>query len=155
MDGKIDVVAHSQGTLITLKALELGAEADNVVFLGSPLTYTGDRQDDVAAALPHVRGVLYNSYTPSDTAIRLMGGCLLVEPRGWPAKDLPENKVVQVRLNVEGHTGYYTEEAIRANYRDKLGAQGGEVCRLPTETAREYTEKWERLTATAGLIVPD
>jgi hypothetical protein len=70
VDGRINVLAHSQGSLITLKALELGADADDLVFLGSPLTYTGERQDDVAAALPRVRGVLYNYYTPSDAAVR-------------------------------------------------------------------------------------
>jgi hypothetical protein len=59
--------------------------------LGSPLVYTGDRQDDAIAALAHVRGVLYNYYTPSDTAIRYMAGGLLYEPRGWPDKDLPKS----------------------------------------------------------------
>ena len=65
VDGRIDVVAHSQGTLITLEALDQGGEADNVVFMGSPLSYTCDRQDDVIGALPHVHGVLYNYYSPS------------------------------------------------------------------------------------------
>jgi len=155
IDGRIDVVAHSQGTLITLEALDQGGEADNVVFLGSPLLYTGDRQDDVIAALPHIRGVLFNYFTPSDKAMRAMGGGIIFEPRGWPQTDLPPNKVVQVRVNVAGHTGYYTEDAIRANYLDKLGAQGAPGCRLSPAKAVEFTEKWNKLTAAAGLIDPE
>jgi hypothetical protein len=155
VDGRIDVVAHSQGSLITLKALELGSDADDVVFLGSPLLYTGDRQEDVIAALPHVRGVLYNYYTPSDLAVRYMGGLIFRAPCGWPERDLPKDKVVQTRLDVEGHTGYYTEECIRANYVDKLGLRGGRACLAPVEKAREFEEKWRELTAAARLIDPE
>ncbi len=157
VDGHIDVVAHSQGTLITLEALDRGGEADNVVFLGSPLCYTGDRQDDVIGALPHVRGVLYNYFTPSDTAIRLMGGftgAWFLEPRGWPQGGLPKDKVVQAPLNVPDHTSYYTEDAIRTNYLDKLAAADDLACRLPADEALEFTRKWNELTADAGLIEP-
>ncbi len=158
VNGRIDVVAHSQGTLITLEALDQGGEADNLVFLGSPLQYAGERQDDVIGALPHVRGVLYNYYTPSDGPIECEGGFTgvwFVEPRGWPEKDLPKDKVVQVKLNVNGHSGYCTEEAIRANYLDKLAMPGDASCRLPADKAREFQEKWRRLTADAGLIDPE
>jgi Alpha/beta hydrolase len=155
VDGRINVLAHSQGSLITLKALELGADVDNVVFLGSPLTYTGERQDDVADALPHVRGVLYNYYTPSDLAIRFMGGGLWCEPRGWPTKDLPPDKVVQTKLNVAGHTGYYTAEAIRANYVDELGIGPGEHYRLSAPKAAEFGERWGELLCAAGLLDPE
>ena len=155
VDGKINILAHSQGSLITLKALELGADVDNVVFLGSPLDYTGERQDDVAAALPHVRGVLYNYYAPSDLAIRFMGGGLWCEPRGWPAKDLPPDKVVQTKLNVAGHTGYYTAEAIRANYVDELGIGPGEHYQLPTARAAEFGDRWSELLRAAGLLHPE
>jgi hypothetical protein len=155
VDGKIDVAAHSQGSLIALKALDLGAEADNLVIMGSPLRYTGERQDDVVAAVPHVRGVIYNYYTRSDLAIRWMGGAWLVEPQAWPNRDLPGDKVVQTRLDVRGHTGYYTEEAIEANYLDKLGVQCEEVCQLPADRAAEFTAKWRKLVDSARLIDPD
>jgi pimeloyl-ACP methyl ester carboxylesterase len=155
VDGKVDVIAHSQGTLITLAALEQGADVDNLVFLGSPLIYTGERQEDVIPALPHVRGVLYNYYAPDDLAVRFMGGGMLCEPRGWPTKDLPGEKVVQVRLPAGGHTGYYTAEAIAANYRDKLGPQGGELHELPTAAAAAFSERWELLVAEAGLVAPE
>jgi hypothetical protein len=155
VDGRVDVVAHSQGTLLTVKALELGSDADNVVFLGSPLRYTGERQDDVIAALPHVRGVLFNYYTRNDLAMRFMGGGLLYEPRAWPEAGLPRDKVVQVCVDVPGHTGYYTEEAIRANYVDKLGMRGGGGSLMSAATVREFAGKWQALTAAARLIDPD
>jgi hypothetical protein len=155
VDGRINVLAHSQGSLLTLKALELGAEADNVAFLGSPLTYTGERQDDVVAALPHVRGVLYNYYTPSDIAIRYMGSGLLCEPRGWPTKDLPAEKVVQTKLDVAGHTGYYTAEAIRTYYVEKLGISPGEDHELPAEKLSEFSERWNELLRTTKVIDPE
>ena len=155
VDGRIDVVAHSQGTLITLKALESGSDADNVVFLGSPLLYTCDRQEDVIAALPHVRGVLYNYYTPSDTAVRFMGGLMFREPCGWPERDLPKDKVVQTRLDVKGHTAYYTDECIRANYLDKLGIRGGQGCLAAGDEGRDFEEKWRKLTAAARLLDPE
>jgi hypothetical protein len=156
VDGRINVLAHSQGSLNTLKALELRADADDLVFLGSPLTYTGERQDDVVAALPRVRGVLYNYYTPSDVAIRFMGGGgLLCEPCGWPTRDLPRDKVVQTKLNVPGHTGYYTADAIRANYVDKLGIEPGENHELPAEKMSEFSERWDELLRSTKLIDPE
>jgi pimeloyl-ACP methyl ester carboxylesterase len=155
VDGRVNIVAHSQGSLIALKALDLGADVDNLVVLGSPLTYTGERQDDVVAALPRVRGVLYNYYTPSDVAIRFMGGGLLCEPCGWPTKDLPGDKVVQTKLDVPGHTGYCTAEAIRANYVDKLGIGPGADHQLPAEKAAEFAGRWGELVRAARLIDPE
>jgi pimeloyl-ACP methyl ester carboxylesterase len=155
VDCKIDLVAHSQGTLIVLKALGLGAVVDNMVFLGSPLDYTGARQDDVVEALPHIRGVLYNYYTRSDLPIRCMGGFFLREPCGWPAKDLPREKVVQTCLNVEGHTGYYTEAAVRTNYLDKVGVVPGEERRTSARRAKKFRERWSELVKASKAIEPE
>jgi hypothetical protein len=156
VDGRIDVVAHSQGSLLMLKALDLGGEADNVVVLGSPLSYAGERQDDVLDALPHVRGVLYNYFTRSDAAIRFMGGGLLFrEPCGWPAKGLPDGKVVQTCLDAPGHSGYLAADVIRGNFLDKLGVQQGEQHRLPAHEANVFAARWDDLVRKARLIDPE
>jgi pimeloyl-ACP methyl ester carboxylesterase len=154
VDGKVDVIAHSQGTLIALAAMEHGADVDNLVCLGSPLRYTDDRQEDVIHTLPHVRGVVYNYYAPDDLPIRYMGGGLRCEPRGWPTKDLPEGKVIQIRSAAGGHMGYLTAEAA-AGYRDKAGLQPGEHYALPAPEADQFMEKWGRLIGEARLIDPE
>ncbi len=41
--GKISIVAHSQGTIISLAALQEGAKVDNWILLGSPLSQTNVR----------------------------------------------------------------------------------------------------------------
>jgi hypothetical protein len=62
---------------------------------------------------------------------------------------------VQTCLDVQGHTGYYTEESIRANYRDKLGLRHGAAGRLPAERAKEFAAKWRTLVESARLIDPE
>jgi hypothetical protein len=83
-----------------------------------------------------------------------MGGGLLCEPRGWPTKDLPEGKVVQIRSPAAGHTGFLTAEAARG-YRGKAGVRPGERYELPAPEAAEFMQRWGRLVADARLIDPD
>ena len=50
--------------------------------------------------------------------------------------------------------GYFAEDIV-AKYRDKLGRRGGECYELPAPEAAEFTAKWGRLVADAGLIDPE
>jgi pimeloyl-ACP methyl ester carboxylesterase len=66
----INIIAHSQGTLITLKALELGAEVDNVVFLASPLDYKGKSgYADIERVMPRISGKLHIFWAANDPAV--------------------------------------------------------------------------------------
>ena len=73
---------------------------------------------------------------------------------GWPTKDLPKDKVVQVEVNVKDHYGYYTADAIHANYLDKLRAARRTSPALCPRRRLEFTAKWNKLKAAAGLIDP-
>jgi hypothetical protein len=62
---------------------------------------------------------------------------------------------VQTKLDVAGHMGYCTAEAIRANYVDKLGIDPGENYRLPAGRAAEFVGRWDELLCAARLIDPE
>jgi RHS repeat-associated protein len=115
----INVIAHSQGTVITLKALDLGAQVDNVIFMGSPLNYTTDRQEEVLRVLKNIRGKLYNFYSPADVIVPRVNKQMRNE-RGW--KGVPVEKVPQIPQNVS-HTGFQNREVIRRNYLDKFPSE--------------------------------
>ncbi|MCD4749701.1 MAG: RHS repeat-associated core domain-containing protein, partial [Thermoanaerobaculales bacterium] len=74
----INVIAHSQGTIITLGALHLGAEVDNFLMMGSPLDVFSQgklrENDDLSMAQSFIRGGLYNYWSEGDEWAYIKGG---------------------------------------------------------------------------------
>ncbi|MCG3136945.1 MAG: hypothetical protein HJJLKODD_00783 [Phycisphaerae bacterium] len=78
----ITVIAHSQGTILTLRALQEGAEIDNLIMMGSPLdiwqsgwwgtSYTPD--NDLIKAKEHIRGKVFNYWSNGDEWAGFKGG---------------------------------------------------------------------------------
>ncbi len=72
---QVNVIAHSNGTLLTAAALLLGAKLDNYIMMGSPLDCDNTRsQKELAAALKNVSGKVSNFWSPKDEWAHLKGG---------------------------------------------------------------------------------
>jgi hypothetical protein len=72
---QVNVIAHSNGTLVTSAALLLGAKLDNFLMMGSPLDSDNDRsQGELVKALKSVSGAVYNFWSPQDEWAHLKGG---------------------------------------------------------------------------------
>jgi hypothetical protein len=71
----VNVIAHSNGTLLTVAALLLGARLDNLLMMGSPLDCDNDRsQTELATALRSVSGQVINFWSPQDEWAMVKGG---------------------------------------------------------------------------------
>ncbi|MGB6366022.1 MAG: RHS repeat-associated core domain-containing protein, partial [Thermoanaerobaculia bacterium] len=71
----INVIAHSQGTIITLAALEKGAVIDNFIMQGSPLDVLPYKKDnDLERARTGIRGGIFNYWSKDDPAAYVKGG---------------------------------------------------------------------------------
>jgi pimeloyl-ACP methyl ester carboxylesterase len=85
---EINIVAHSQGTLITLAALQEGLRVDNVIFMGSPMDQgiVQSRTDntDWTLAVPNA-GHISNFWSRSDDTAGYKGGIGAV---GLPANTI-------------------------------------------------------------------
>lgn len=72
---QVNIVAHSNGTMLTIGALLLGAEIDNFVLMGSPLDCDNIRsQNELAEASKKVRGRIYNLWNHRDAWATIKGG---------------------------------------------------------------------------------
>jgi pimeloyl-ACP methyl ester carboxylesterase len=69
----INLVAHSQGSLIALGAIQEGLQVDNVVFMGSPLSQkliqTAADECLLAKGARNVKGLLKNLYSRDDLVV--------------------------------------------------------------------------------------
>jgi hypothetical protein len=69
-DTKVSVFSHSQGTVVTLTALQEGMQIDHWVLMGSPLAQEvlqeGYDHTDFLNAARNVRGVIFNLNSPAD-----------------------------------------------------------------------------------------
>ena len=76
-DEPINIVAHSQGTLITLAALQEGMFVDGVIFMGSPIdreeAQAGTRNVRILNGVQNAKW-LVNLWSSSDNTARLKGG---------------------------------------------------------------------------------
>jgi RHS repeat-associated protein len=78
----VNIIAHSNGTIVALLALEKGAVVDNAVLLGSPLAVrqgiAGRRANlnSVISILTggNVKGTMYNVYSKFDGVVSPLGG---------------------------------------------------------------------------------
>lgn len=72
---QVNVIAHSNGTLITVGALLLGAQLDFFLMMGSPLDCDNDRsQEELSLASQHVRKTIYNLWSHKDAWATMKGG---------------------------------------------------------------------------------
>jgi len=100
----INIVAHSQGTLVTLAALQEGMVVDNVIFMGSPMdkeiVEDATHNTDIAAGAKNATS-LVNLWSTSDDAVRPKGG---IGGYGLP-KNKIAGKISDVELTGVDHTG--------------------------------------------------
>jgi len=72
---QVNVIAHSNGTLLTCGALLLGASLDNFVLMGSPLDCDNDKsQDQLARSAARVSGTVTNFWSSGDEWAYFKGG---------------------------------------------------------------------------------
>lgn len=75
LGAQLNVIAHSNGTLVTCGALMLGASIDNFILMGSPLDADNETsQDELARAITHVSGTVTNFWSSGDEWAYLKGG---------------------------------------------------------------------------------
>ena len=73
----IDVIAHSQGTILTLAALHSGGTIDNFIMQGSPLDVWNKgliKNNDLEKAKSNIRGSTYNYWSANDEWAYQKGG---------------------------------------------------------------------------------
>lgn len=72
---QINVIAHSNGTLVTVGALLLGAHIDFFLMMGSPLDCDNERsQKELLVASKNVRKTIYNLWSHKDAWATMKGG---------------------------------------------------------------------------------
>ncbi|MGB3562699.1 MAG: RHS repeat-associated core domain-containing protein, partial [Thermoanaerobaculia bacterium] len=71
----INIIAHSQGSIIALAALARGGEVDNIVIMGSPLNiWRPYDHSDLTNAQGSIRGQLFNYWSKGDEMAMLKSG---------------------------------------------------------------------------------
>lgn len=96
---RLSIVAHSQGTVLTLRALqdlEGNHHVDNVVFMGSPLferiIEQGNDNTRMSDAMQRVQGTLLNISSPQDDVLNRTLAALRTTPGGCiGSRGLPRN----------------------------------------------------------------
>jgi hypothetical protein len=72
---QVNVIAHSNGTLITCGALLLGSNIDNFIIMGSPLDCDNETsQNQLSRAVKHVKQTVTNFWSAGDEWAWLKGG---------------------------------------------------------------------------------
>jgi len=75
LGAQLNVIAHSNGTLVTCGALMLGAKIDNFIVMGSPLDCDNETsQNELSRALSHVSGTATNFWSSGDEWAYFKGG---------------------------------------------------------------------------------
>jgi RHS repeat-associated protein len=156
----INIVAHSQGTLIALKALQLGAHVNNAVFLASPLSWQNGAKDIEAVRDQFDHLTLY--WNRHDQAVATANwnpvGALSKEGGNQEIAGLEKDKKVsQQEITVvptgpapTTHMGFVQDQqAIGKYYADKVGTPA--IAPYDTGT---FNAEWEALLRNAG-ITPD
>ncbi|MBK8270766.1 MAG: hypothetical protein IPK83_21660 [Planctomycetes bacterium] len=112
----ISVIAHSQGTIITLGALHTGVAIDNLIMMGSPLDVE-DSKNDLTLAQSSIRGATYNYWSKQDKAARIKGG--IGTHGNLLAQDPAFNWITQREFYGGAvHNGYTIPEGIDWNGHD-------------------------------------
>ena len=72
---QINAICHSNGTAVLSGALLIGADVDNVIFMGSPLDCDNVRsQKEIKRARTHMKGKCYNFWSNGDEWAYFKGG---------------------------------------------------------------------------------
>ena len=100
-DEPINIVAHSQGTIITMAALIRGMEVDDAIFMGSPFDKESKKNfKDYSSASENV-GMITHLWSSADDTARLKGG---IGGFGMSGKMITEN-TSNLRLRGVDHYG--------------------------------------------------
>lgn len=112
-NGKITIFSHSQGTIVSLAALQEGTKVDNWVLMGSPLSQgnveTGGENTNFAAAVGNVTNTVINFASKEDGTVWKKWGWAIGR-HGLPNNILVLPKVKQyVFMNVDhyGDDGWW------------------------------------------------
>lgn len=86
-NAKINLVSHSQGSVISLAALQEGMSVDNWLIMGSPLDndaiVNGRGNTHLVKGIAQVSGDVFHFWSPDDRVARLKGG---IGSRGLPTR---------------------------------------------------------------------
>lgn len=132
---QVNVVAHSNGTALTTAALMMGAELDNMVFMGSPLDSDNDKSNaQINKAAENVKGDKYNFWSEGDEWAWIKGGIgANGDNKTWnkknpdfknvefgPGKNVAGTKITEKEVD---HSDYMLEEhmPIISKYIDQFG----------------------------------
>jgi RHS repeat-associated protein len=120
---KINIIAHSQGTLITLAALQSGVKVDGVMFMGSPLdkeiVEEKELNTDLSVANKNTT-FLMNLYSPGDWTVGYKGG---IGRNGIPSNILSD-QIVQTEMEGVGHGDWWKGAWLEAFSKTPNGETG-------------------------------
>jgi len=158
----ITILAHSQGTVITLAALQEGMKVDHWILMGSPLDrensiQNGSYNTDLGAAARNVSGKVVNLWSWSDDTARLKGG---IGGFGLPESihTYTGDNIIDVEIKGVDHygaAGWWAMEWLKPGYSGAWVSHRGTMDRdgilnlMHGETPRLNTKK--RITA-LGVI---
>ena len=95
-DTPIQIVAHSQGTIVTLAALQEGMKVDNWILMGSPLSRhnikTGNKNTRLGQAAKNVSGKIINFWSAGEDTARYAAG-LAIGANGLPLRVYQIDKI--------------------------------------------------------------
>jgi len=120
----VNVLAHSQGTMVTASALaERGLKLQNVVLLNSPINVKTQGAKDMAKAAADAARIYYY-WSPKDTAVRLINGN---KPIVGPTTSIQENVSANFTpIEIGGSHGHsLTAQLAYAKYADNLKSDHG------------------------------
>ncbi len=135
----VNVIAHSQGTLITLGALLLGAQINNAIFMGSPLDANNemsqhqlmDAQNNIVKKIriPErpMPGQIFNYYSSDDNVAGIKGG---IGKYGDDAAYRKHNpKIINEKFDnlSSGHSDYMTRTRELSNSITEFSSFNQEV----------------------------
>jgi len=109
----VNIIAHSNGTLLTCGALLLGTQIDNAIFMGSPLDCDNRRsQAQLRAASQKIKGELYNFWSPKDEWAWIKGGIGANADKKFYRKKNPNIKNVEFAKGVTIKGVLITEDEV-------------------------------------------
>lgn len=131
----INIVAHSQGTIVTLAALQEGMSIDNWILLGSTLSQenisSGAFNTRLADGAKNVRGKVINFWSQADRTVSWVGGAG-IGCSGLPHLIQKQERSTTGSLNIED------QEVVSVNH---FGEEGWWDCDWLCEDDKR---KWEK-----------
>jgi RHS repeat-associated protein len=141
----INILAHSQGTMVTLAALQQGMKIDNAVFLNSCCSIEGAK-NEFDKAFPNVTGKITHYWSKRDKAVVLVNGSRKRGPNK-PLNIEDGDKFEQKEITdlAKGHGDSHTAKLAK----DKYGSNLESYTLTKLRTNGEFLGKLERLLSDA------